>query len=225
MIKDYGGFCVELLKAGFSVGGGNDEGVFSLLKQHGDSSLRYHTGDPETDPWEWRMRVLNERSDIAYSKVFFRKTGYITREWYPYFLAVRRGGRMFEEDYESGTISHFAKRIYEAVTENGRLALEEIKRVAGFSREEKSKFDTALTELQMRFYLTMCGEQRKVSVKGEEYGWPSTMFCAPEMFWSEDVFTEAARIGADEALAAIEERVLELNPLANEKKIVKFIKG
>ena len=43
------------------------------------------------------MRVLEEREDIAYSKVFFRTSGYITREWYPYFYAVRRKGESFQE--------------------------------------------------------------------------------------------------------------------------------
>jgi hypothetical protein len=67
--------------------------------------------------WEWRMRVLDERDDIAYSKVFFRKAGYITREWYPYFLAVRRKGLTFDETYADGVFSHEAKRIYEVLRE------------------------------------------------------------------------------------------------------------
>lgn len=57
-IRNYNDFVTELLNAGFSVaGGGNDEGVFGLLKfgwdnQPTDSHIRWHTGDPETDPWE-----------------------------------------------------------------------------------------------------------------------------------------------------------------------------
>ena len=31
--------------------------------------------DPETDPWEWRIRVLDERDDIAYAKLFYKKSG------------------------------------------------------------------------------------------------------------------------------------------------------
>ncbi len=66
------------------------EGVFTLSDAFGES-IAWHTEDPETDPWEWRIRVLDEYTDIAYGKLFFRKSGYITKEWYPYFLAVRRG--------------------------------------------------------------------------------------------------------------------------------------
>jgi len=239
MILNYNNFCTELLKAGFSMGGGSDDSIFSIINWGWNEAAPYetpiawHTGNPETDPWEWRIRVLNERDDIAYSKVFFKKSGYITKEWYPYFLAARRGNRHFNEEYASGKMSHFAKRIYEVVAEAGRLSLDEIKREAGFSREDKSKFDSALTELQMKLYLTMCGSQQKISLKGEEYGWASTVFCTVENFWAGrspngELLAHAAQLNernAINAINAITKRVLELNPAAQEKKILKFIRG
>ena len=27
--------------------------------------VKWHCGDPKVEPWEWRMRVLEERTDIA----------------------------------------------------------------------------------------------------------------------------------------------------------------
>ncbi len=42
--------------------------------------VKWHCGDQEVDPWEWRMRVLEERTDIAYSKVFRGTSGFITVE-------------------------------------------------------------------------------------------------------------------------------------------------
>jgi len=231
MIKDYNDFCNELLKAGFSVAsGGNDEGIFGLFpygwnEEPPDSPIRWHTGDPETDPWEWRMRVLNERDDISYSKVFFRKAGYITKEWYPYFLAARRGDRTFEEAYEDGTISHFAKRIYGVVSEHESLPLHGIKELLGVSRDDKSQFDRALTELQMKLYLAICGSQQKMSKKGREYGMASSIFCTTECFWGEEVFEKAAGLIPEQATRQITEQILKLNPMAKEKKIVKFISG
>jgi hypothetical protein len=198
---------------------------FGWDNQPPDSHIRWHTGDPETDPWEWRMRVLDERSDIAYSKVFFKKAGYITKEWYPYFLAVRRGDKQFADEYADGKISSFSKRIYDVIAEHGSLPLHGIKQLAGFGKNDKSRFDAALTELQMKLYLTMCGRQQKLSQKGEEYGWSSTVFCTTESFFGEDVFERAAELTSEEAAEKITERVYSLNPLANEKKIGKFIKG
>ncbi|MCL1807269.1 MAG: hypothetical protein FWG31_06175 [Oscillospiraceae bacterium] len=230
MIRNYHDFIEALQKAGFSGAvGGKDDGVFALFRYgwgaDEETGIEWHTGNPETDPWEWRMRVLDERDDIAYAKVFSKKAGYITQEWYPAFLAARRGGKSFYDEYSGGTASHFAKRIYDAVADHGRLPLDEIKYQAGFGREDKAKFDAALTELQMKLYLTMCGRQSKLSQTGEEYGWSSTVFCTTETFWPPDVFEKAARLGEDEAVEMITERIRSLNPAAVEKKVFKFIKG
>ena len=231
IIGNFSDFTAALLEAGFSgaVNGAGGDGVFALFRYgwgaDDESSLFWHSGDPETDPWEWRMRVLEERKDIAYSKVFFRKAGYITRKWYPYFLAARRGGRTFDDDCSGGKISRSAKRIYEAVAGNGRLPLHEIKLAAAFRREDNSRFDAALTDLQMKLYVTMCGRQPKISRDGEEYGWASTVFCTTETFWGRAVFDRAAKIGEEEAVEKISAQILKLNPAADEKKILRFIKG
>ena len=231
MIKNYNEFITALLEAGFSgPTGGKDEGVFELIRygwgaEAEAAGMHWHTGDPDTDPWQWRIRVFNERNDIVYSKLFNKKAGYITKDWYPYFLAARRGGRDFEDDYYDGYISHYAKRIYETVKENGRLPVDRIKRIAGFTREEKSRFDKALTDLQMMMHLTICDIYYNISKKGEEYGFSSTVFCTPELFWGEDVINEAADIDEDEAVEKITERIMQLNPSAKIENVLKFIKG
>jgi len=240
MIRNYTDFIAALLEAGFSGAvGGSDDGVFGLFRygwgaedesgvcfcSHGEEKPEWHSGDPDRDPWEWRMRVLDERDDISYSKVFFRKAGYITKEWYPYFLAARRGGRTFEDAYSDGIASKYAKRIYDAVAEYGNVPFDEIKRLGDFKREEKSRFEKALCDLQMGLYITMCGQRQRVSQKGEEYGWSSTVFCTTESFWGQGVFDCAAGISAAEAEKAIMERILKLNPSADGKKIKKFIYG
>ena len=230
-IRSYQDFTTALLRAGFSMGGGNNEGINSVISWSWDETppyetpVRWHTGEPETDPWEWRMRVLDEREDIAYGKVFFKKSGYITKDWAPYFLAARRGKEEFDGAYADGTLSHAAKRIYNTILEYGTLPLHAIKQLAGFGAEEKSRFDSSLTELQMRMFLTMCGRQQKLSQKGEEYGWYSTVFCTTEQFWGADVFTQAAKITKDDAIQAITKQVLLINPQAESKKISKFILG
>ena len=230
MIRNYTEFCTGLIKAGFSGAiGGKDDGIFGLFHYgwgaEDDSQLHWHTGDPDTDPWEWRIRVLDERDGIAYSKVFFRKAGYITREWYPYFLAARRNGLSFAEAYEDGLYSHFCKRIYDALQKSSPLPLHEIKLNAGFAKEDKAKFDKALTDLQMGLFITMCGRQQKRGKTGEEYGWASTMFCTVEAFWPEEVLEQASGISAEDAEKMITERIYLLNPNADGKKVKKFICG
>jgi hypothetical protein len=232
MITSYDDFVEVLLKAGFSMGGGNDEGVYSIVNWSweetppNNSSVRWHTGDPETDPWEWRMRVLEERSDIAYSKLFFKKSGYITADWYPYFLAVRRKNQSFEEAYLDGTLSYEAKLLYDVIQEQGAVPLHTMKALSNLSaKESKSRFDRGLTELQMRMFITMCARKQKQSQTGDEYGWFSTVFCTVERFFPGEVFEKAASLKPEEAAEVIRRQIFILNPHADRKSVEKFIRG
>ena len=229
MIRNFDDFCRELRRCGFSMGGGQTRGIFALIDfdwQHQDrpdTPVRWHCGNPEIDPWEWRMRVLEECSDIAYSKVFFGTSGFITQAWYPYFYAVRRQGISFPDAYEDGRISYTAKRIYDVVSQ-GETALHEIKALGGFGKEDKSRFDRAMIELQMGMYITMTGRRQKRNRFGVEYGWNSTVFATAEDFWRERGYS-IPDLDPDGSYDAIRERILQLNPQAEEKAIRRFITG
>ena len=231
MIRSYDDFLRALLAAGFSQFGGQKDNVFSVLHAWDDhppdSQIRWFSGDRDRDPWEWRMRVF-AHSDIAYAKVFFRKSGFITQEWYPYFLAVRRPyGRAFGEAYADGLMSGYARRIHDTLRQNGPLPAHELRGAAGFGKEkgEKSAFERAVVELQMGLYVTLCGQAQKLDRKGEAYGWASNMLCLTEEFWPEEVFGQAARLAPEEAWEAIAAQVYRLNPGAEEKKVRRFIDG
>lgn len=229
MIRNFEDFCRDLHSCGFSMGGGNAKGIFALIPYDWtnqdaiDTPVKWHCGDPEVDPWEWRMRVLEELDDIAYSKVFFKTSGFITKEWYPYFYAVRRDGETLQDAYEDGMISRVAKRIYDIVSD-GHVALHEIKTSGHFHKEDKSSFDRAMIELQMGMYITMTGRRQKRNRFGEEYGWNSTVFTTVENFWFERgvVLTE---LDAEVSYGIIREQVYMLNPMADEKTVHKFITG
>jgi len=229
MICNFSDFCRELTSCGFSMGGGSAKGIFALIDYDWtdqdtlDTPVKWHCGDPEVDPWEWRMRVLEERQDIAYSKVFFKTSGYITKDWYPYFYAVRRKGESFEEAYERGAVSHEAKRIYDIVS-SGEAALHEIKTLGGFGKEEKARFDKSLVELQMGLFITMTGRQQKKNKFGIEYGWNSTVFTTVERFWETRGFS-IPELDGEESYEKLRQQILRLNPTAEEKTIRKFIRG
>ena len=225
MVNSFVEFCDKLLECGFSMGGGNAKGIYAIIPFDWKTSIPgcpivWHTGNSETDPWEWRMRVLEERDDIAYGKVFFGSAGYITKEWYPYFLAVRRQGLVFEEWYHEGKAGLLEKKIYEAIEQNGHMALHDLKKECGITKESSGQFDRALTNLHKNLFITMCGRKQKVSSSGKPYGWNSTVFTTVEHFWGEDLTPD---ISADEAYDKIKERILLLNPEAVEKDIKKFI--
>lgn len=223
-INNFEDFCLALDAAGFSEGGDSADSVFSLGRYFGPN-IRWHTGDKDTDPWEWRIRVLRESSGIAYAKLFSGRSGYITKEWYPRFLAARRGNDTAEDAYTDGRLSRAARRIYELVEKHGEPSLIELKRLGQFGREDKSRFDKALTELQARMFITICGMRKKATLLGSEYGWNVTAFCTTEAFFGEGVFTLARQMFANDAYSALEARITELNPACEHRKIRPFILG
>ena len=188
-VRGFTSFCDALLADGLSLGCGDAKGIHSIIPGTWEhpapgSPVRWHTGDPETDPWEWRMRVLEERDDIAYAKLFFRTSGYIAYSLYPLFYAVRRRGEPMEEAYSRGTVGCAAKRIYDILSASGGVPLHDLKLLGGFTKTEKSAFDRALTELQMRMFITVCGREQKRDKNGNAYGWSSTVFTTVENFWA-----------------------------------------
>lgn len=228
-IRNFSDFCALLLECGFSLGGGNPKGVFSLLapgclEQQEDSPIRSHTGDPDTDPWEWRMRVLEERQDLAYGKVFFRASGYIARQWYPSFLAVRRRGETLKQAYAAGRVNRAAKKVYEVLYENGPVPFHELKFLRGCSKEESRALEPALLELQMGMFITIGGRAQKKNRQGQPYGWNSTVFSTVEDFWSQRGLT-LPFLDPDKAYEDIRRQVYRLNPLAQAQKAEQFIKG
>ena len=138
---------------------------------------------------------------------------------------MRRGNETLEEEYEEGNISHLAKVIYELIEEHRELPIHLIKQYGGITRDDKTAFDKAVTELQMKFYLTMCGRAAKISGSGKEYGWSSTVFCMTEDFFGAEAAEQAERLDRREAYKKIEEKIYNLNPAANPGKVKKFILG
>lgn len=228
-ICNFDDFCEELLRCGFTPAG-SGKGVFSLLWSWNElapypTPVRWHTGDPVTDPWQWRLRAVTQRDDIAYGKVFFSAAGYITKQWYPYFLAVRRQGLAFDDFYQDGKMTRCAKKIYDLLCENGPMATHEIKKTAQFDAAEKHAADRALVDLQKSLFITVSSSLQKVDRFGIPYGWESMVFSTVEQFWDDALFQQAAALNPKEAYAAIEAQVLLLNPDAPPKALSKFILG
>ncbi len=230
MVKNFQEFCSELIRCGFSMGGGNDKGIFAIIdydwkeQSNIETPVMWHTGDPETDPWEWRIRVLRERSDIAYAKVFFKASGYITKPWYADFICARRGKKDYNSMYSDGEITEMSAAVYDIISRYDALPMHEIKSLGGFSGVDSAKFDKAITELQMKMLITMCGAVRKKNKNGEEYGWNSTIMCTVESFWKDEA-SKALTLDPKKSYDKIKEQILKLNPNAAESKIKKFILG
>ena len=224
VINNFDEFLSALYEAGFSLSGGGAEGGGIALSERFGSGVRWHTGE-DTDPWRWRMRVLSEKSDIAYAKVFLHKGGFITRQWYPYFLAIRRGGRSFGELYADGLLSAMTKRIYNAIENAGQIAYHEIKRAIGITRDSESQFAVALVQLQMHMLVTICGETYHINKQGLPYGWAVNVFTTPERLFGDDIIDEAFNIDRDSAIEKITAQIREHGVYGDENAVYRFITG
>lgn len=184
---------------------------------------QWHTG-LDTDPWQWKTRVVLERR-AAYAKLFFRQPAFITAEWYPFFLAVRRGRRSFEDAWEEGSMSTEARRIHELFGSRSVLALHEIKRLGGFAGKSGGKFESAMTALQTSMFLTVSGMTRMTTMDGRPHSWPVTEFM-PVEGWAWKGTVEQARLTpVDEAVNRIRSKIIEVSPEASRAKIGKLIQG
>ena len=67
------------------------------------------------------------------------------------------------------------------------MPLHELKKSAGFGKEGKSRFDRVLVELQMNFFLAICGKRHKLSAEGKPYSRDATAFSRTEDFWDSEV--------------------------------------
>lgn len=191
------------------------------LGKLGENS-QWFTDDPDTDPWQWKTRLVEERQGV-FAKVLCGKPAFISREWYPYFLAARRGGESFEDAYEEGRMSHECQRIMALLEEGKPLAVHEIKLLAGFDKGSQSRFEGALSTLQMGFFITVSGAKRKTTLLGQPYGWPGTEYQTVEAWAWPEALERAAELDAKEAGSRLVQRVREVMPAVTEKQARKFL--
>ncbi len=174
-----------ILKVGFLPLFGNTVKGFSAEER--TPSGNWWTGDPSSDPWEWR-RILAKDPDIAYGKFFERKAGFISKEWFPVFANYRRNGYDFDALYEDGLAPYRQKKLMDVFLPDDRmtgrrLLSYEIKEFAGFGKGGEKNFEGVMTDLQMEGYLLMGDFRQKLNKKGRPYGWHIAEMETPETKW------------------------------------------
>lgn len=138
---------------------------------------QWHTGDLDTDPWRWKDRAALERR-LAFGNILGGHKGFISKKLYPLFYSACRPDGYMEERYHRGTVSRTAFEVYNLFENGSDLDTGEIRKQMGVTKKEgASAVDSAIVWLQSKFYITVCGNRRKVSFDGIEYGWPANTYC------------------------------------------------
>lgn len=173
-------------------------------------------------PWEWKGQQIGR---YAYGKLFRRLAGFVSRAYWPLFIAYRRDGYDFEGYYEDGRASYKAKRIVDALAKNGPMISTELKRACGFGKEGESGFDLEIARLQMTTFVTTAGFELALDRHGRPYGWGLTRYGLTEQVFGEDFVRSAERIPPPQAKERLLIRARELCPSAQEKTLEKLIRG
>jgi hypothetical protein len=192
--------------------------VYELTK-----SNYWWTGDPKTDPWDWR-RQLSEDKNIAYGKLFSGKSGFISKKWLPYFAAMRRDCYDFDALYMEGKVPGKCKKIFSLFEKYPVLPSYEIKKLAGFHSGGEKGFEGALTWLQMKMYITVVRLEQKRNKVGEFYGWHVSQYSVLEEKFGYKNVHAAYTLEKDGAKRKILKHLFKLNPDISESAAETFLK-
>lgn len=217
-IRTYEGAIELIQKNGFLFLLKNKKGYMSLEESTKD--LPWYS-DSSLDPWRWKCKIANEKK-AAYTRFFSKKHMFISWDWYPYCLAYFRNGWDKDDFYKKGHLSNYANKIYELLEEEKVLPSNEIKKKIG-AEKEKTKFENALTELQSKMLITICGESKKRNKNGEPYGWSVVNFTLTDDWVASSILEKAEKISNVEAKEAIYSQIRTLYGKLTDKEIERFI--
>lgn len=165
-------------------------------------------------PWEWREMVA-EKGEIAYGKLIQRKKAFVSRAFYPDFVNYRRDGMDFDLCYEQGRASRNEKLIMDALQSRGSLMTHEIKSASGVVKG----FETAITALQMRAYITTERLDYRRDAFGRPYGWGVARYALSEAVFGEAFVCSRYGDSPERSYRRLFENIAKHFPNASEREI------
>ena len=169
-------------------------------------------------------RGWTRRGVVAYGKLFSRKAGLVSREWYPDLANYRRSGYDFDARYEEGLASHREKRIMDVLLREGPTLSKDLKRLAGFGGDGLKGFDTEITSLQMQTYITVHSFEYARDKHGKPYGWGIARYAVTEDVLGADVTQGAYHRDPEESRERIIRHLGMICPDAFDADLAKFIR-
>lgn len=131
----------------------------------------WHTG-LDTDPWRWKDRAAEEQR-LAYGCILGGHKGFVTQRMYPIFYAAFHPTLSMPERWATGTVNQSTWQLWQLFEKEGTLNISQVRQILGVSRKQGAgAVDASIQQLQQEYYITVAGNDRKVSAKGEFYGWP-----------------------------------------------------
>lgn len=164
----------------------------------------YWFSDEVEGPWNWRMELAASR-EIAYAKLFRGKYGFVSPEMYPHLANYRREGYDFDARVDEGLVRDGERRLYALIEGGMHLSMDLRRAFTG------KGFESVLTALQMRTYVTCSGFERRRNRKGEPYGWEIARYEITEAVFGERCTAEYAA-EPEESLEVIRKKLSRFIP-------------
>ena len=184
--------------------------------------------------WEWKGPAIVE-GDLAYGKFFRGKAGFVSMEWFPDFVNVRRA---------TAALTDVERAMLELLRSRGSLLSGEIKREMGLTkpktprqtplakvleketprprqRSGRENFETSITRLQMSTHVVTADFEYRYDRTGRRYGWGIARYCTPEDFFGADRL--ACPRTPEESRARILAHLRQILPQASDRVLDRLI--
>jgi hypothetical protein len=169
-----------------------------------------HIDDPERDAWCWKDRAAKEKR-LAFGSILGKHKGFVSARMYPLFYAAYRPVEPMEVLWEKGQISRTTWELWLLFEAKTSLSTDEIRQEMGVTRKMGgSRVDASVEELQRTYHITVAGNRRKISSKGEPYGWPSCIYEVVDSWTPPDWKHTASEVTQDEAREIILDRAMAM---------------
>ena len=193
------------------------------LEERVDARHWFTGFDGAWDAWEWKGPIAR-RKKCVYGKLFNKKAGFVSREWYPDLANWRRDGYDFDALYDDGKASHDDKLVYDMVDQRDDSVLsKELKKLGGFRKGGKKGFDTIVTRLQMECYLVVADFTYMTDKKGNPYGWGVARYITPEKYYGKSFTGAVYQRKPEESKERLLTHFRRILPRANEKQLLKIL--
>lgn len=200
--------------------------------------------DEKDGPWEWKGPVIRNLN-AAYGKLFQKKAGFVSMEWFPELVNYRRS----VYDIKSLSTESMDRVVYDIVSKHESLLSKEIKSLCGYrknslkrspnpfdswessefkglSGNEKPKgegFETVITRLQMGTWLVVADFEYLFNKHGDPYGWGVARYTTPEALYGKDIMQAVSHRSPEESKQILIDRLTKLLPQATNSQILKLI--
>jgi hypothetical protein len=192
------------------------------LPSLGDETAQslWHTG-LDSDPWRWKDRAAEEKR-LAYGCILGGHKGFVTQRMYPIFYAAFHPPLLsMPERWTGGTLGQQTWRLWQLFEEKGRLNISQVRQAMGVNKQDAHAVDTAIQQLQHEYYITVDGNERKVSARGEFYGWPVNRYCRVADWAPAGWLDSAADWSAEEARELILDEGVAMSDGVSRKDLAK----